>query len=225
MLKQGMGKPMKTQTKLMILPLIAVLATGCSRFKGADGGESTVVNVSEVPMPKQPIIAGLGDKFSGKGALSVPTAEATVARIQVGLENKVSPLTGNFATALAQVKGNLPKVTDPTTATGYDQLQLLVYAACSDLTTGATPLMTSFYTVPATGTIMANQTALIAAGTRMLDQHAAGLASGGSASAEVKQTLTDLVQKIAATSTNTTKIAFMSVCIAANTAGTALLGF
>src|SRR5581483_1931756 len=79
--------------------------------------------------------AGSGATVAGQGSLSVPVGQAIVQRLKIGLQGNVSPTAGNFAKALAQVQNNLPKVTDPTKATGFDQAQLLVYAACSDLTT------------------------------------------------------------------------------------------
>jgi hypothetical protein len=168
---------------------------------------------------------GGGITLSGTGALSVPTADAIVARLQNGMQGNVSPLKGNFAKALAQVKTNMPKVTDPTKATGFDQVQLLVYAACSDLTTGTTPLMQSKYNVNPNNSIASNQANLVAAGVQILDQYVAGLASQGSASAQVNAALANLVQTIASDSTNTSKIAFMSICMAANVTGSTMMGF
>jgi hypothetical protein len=177
------------------------------------------------PASAEPIVAGAGASVAGKGALSVPTAEAVVARIQNGLQNSVSSVSGNFAKSLAQVKGNLPKVTDPVKATGYDQVQLLVYGACSDLTTGGTPLMQSKYGVNPKNTVAMNQAALLAAGMQIVDQYTAGLASGGPAKAQVSSALDGLVSQVSSVASNTSTIAFMAVCIAANTAGSMLLGF
>jgi hypothetical protein len=59
----------------------------------------------------------------------------------------------------------------------------------------------------------------------MLDRYVAGLASGGPTSGQVTTALNDLVQKIAGQSGSTSTIAFMSVCIAANTAGSTMMGF
>jgi hypothetical protein len=110
-------------------------------------------------------------------------------------------------------------------ASGYDQVQLLVYAACSDLTTGNTPLMQSKYSVTKTGSIATNSANLIAAGRRMLDNYVAGLASQGPTSAEVTAALTTLVNTIAGQAGGNSTIAFMSVCMAANTAGATLMSF
>ena len=164
-------------------------------------------------------------KVAGIGSFSVPTSEAIVARLENGLEKNVRSTAGNFSRALTQVRTNLPTVTDPTKATGYDQIQLLVYGACSDLTTGTTPLMQSRYSVTANGSIATNQNNLVNAGMRMLDQYTAGIATSSTATVALQSALTKLVTELSQTSTNTSRIAFMSVCIAANTAGTSLLGF
>lgn len=174
--------------------------------------------------PEDPFSGGAGASVAGKGSMTVPTGEAVVERLKIGLENNVSPLTGNFARSLAQVKTNLPKFPDPTKATGFDQIQLLVYAACSDLTTGNTPLMQTRYGVTKAGTVTAQQAALVAAGVKMLDQYTAGLASQGPSAAQVTTALQTLVQKVSAAPNNAT-IAFMSVCIAANTAGSSMMSF
>ena len=167
---------------------------------------------------------GGGVTVSGRGAFSVPTAEGLVQRLQNGLDGNVKGGSGNFAKSLAQVKKNLPQLTDPTKATGFDQVQLLVYGACSDLTTGTTPLMLSKYGVNPGLTPASNQTSLIAAGLQMLDRHTAGLASQSTATGKIKTALTTLTTQLAAGG-NTPVVAFMSVCITANTVGATLLGF
>ena len=154
----------------------------------------------------------------------VPTVTGIAARIENGLEKNSLSTKGNFSKSLAQVRTNLPKTASVTDAAGYDQVELLAYSACSDLTTGSTPLMQTVYNVQAGGTIAANQAALVAAGVRILDQHSASLASQGPASAQVNTVFTNLVASEAAVGSNTSTIAFMAVCIAANTAGAAMLG-
>ncbi len=153
-----------------------------------------------------------------------PTGEGVAARIENGLEKNAVSTTGSFAKSLAQVKTNLPRTANVMEASGFDQVQLLVYAACADLTTGGTPKMQTVYNVLGSGTIASNQAALVAAGMRMLDQHTAKIASQGSASAALTTIFTNLVQSQAAVGTNTSKIAFVAVCIAANTAGVTMLG-
>lgn len=202
--------------------ILTIAAAGCAKM---EAGKHQQANDPSVPSATNPVAAGDGATVPGKGALSVPTADAVVARITNGLEKAVSPSAGNFARALAQVRANLPKVTNPLKASGYDQIQLLVYGACSDLTTGTTPLMQSRYNVSRNGSIAANQTALVAAGKRMVDQYVAGLASQSSASAKIGSALSTLVQQIAAAPGNTSTIAFMSICIAANTAASSMMGF
>jgi hypothetical protein len=162
---------------------------------------------------------------NGKPSMSVPTASGIVARLTNGLSGNVSAMTGNFKLELAQVSSNLPQTPDPTKATGFDQVQLLAYAACSDLTTGTTPKMQSIYGVNPATSIAANQANLIKAGVTILDNYVAGLASKGPTASNVTTALTNIVNQISAVSGNTSKVAFMSVCIAANTAGTTLMSF
>jgi hypothetical protein len=125
---------------------------------------------------------------------------------------------------LAQVQSNLPDKANVDETTGYDQVEILAYAACADLTVGSKPKMQSVYGVNAGASVAQNQAALVAAGVRMMDQHTAGLASQGPAAAQVNSIFTGLVQTEASAGSNTSKMAFMAVCIAANTAGAAMLG-
>jgi hypothetical protein len=177
------------------------------------------------PKPTGTVVPTPNDPNSLKGTVAVPTAEAIVARIQRGLEGSATIAQGNFRTSYGLVSGGLPKDVDPRKASGFDQVQLLVYAACSDLTTGTTPVMSSKYGINPTATIVTNQSALIKAGIRMMDQYVAGLASQSSVSDQVTALFTKLVTDVAAVSGNTTRHAFMAVCIAANTAGSTMMGF
>lgn len=166
--------------------------------------------------------AGPTVAVSGGGnptGVAVPTSEGSIMRIQNGLENGVSRTQGNFSTAIGQLSTNLPKVTNVNSAAGYDNIQLLVYAACADLTRNGK--MQSMYNIVPGNTVAQNQAALIAAGIRMLDQHTAGIASGGPDTAAVTTVLTNL---ITAENANTSTMVFMTVCIAANSAGVSLLG-
>lgn len=211
---------------VLILALFAVLLFSCGKQQPmrlmASDGEASFGSTFENPN----IGAGTGASVEGLGSFSVPTREAVIARLEIGLEGNAKPTTGNFQRALNQVRTNLPKLTDPLKVTGFDQVQLLVYGACSDLTIGATPSMKSKYSIDPATAIAANQPALLAAGLKMLDQHLAGLASESTATPEIKSALTSLISDLAAaTPANSTTIAFMSVCIAANTAGSSLMGF
>lgn len=155
--------------------------------------------------------------------VSVPTARASIGRIENALEGRSPATAGNFNRAIAQVQSNLPRVSNPKEAAGYDQIQLLAYAACSDLTTGGTPIMQSAYNVQRNSSVSANQAALIAAGIRILDQNVAGLASQGPNATDVTTVFTTLVQaQITAGASST--VAFMAVCIAAATAGSTMMG-
>ncbi|MGZ3721511.1 MAG: hypothetical protein ACXVA9_01190 [Bdellovibrionales bacterium] len=151
-----------------------------------------------------------------------PTAENAAARIANGFEGNAPVTRGNLRQVLANVKTNLPKVTNVTSAGGYDQVQLLAYAACADIVQDG--LMQNMFNVNPNATIAANQGALVAAGLRILDNHTAALASQGPNAAQVTTVFTTLVQTEAADATNTSKMAFMAVCIAASTAGSTLLG-
>jgi hypothetical protein len=215
--------------KNLILIIIAVSLFGCSDHFTGPGIQihETGAAISATSIPGN-TTAQAGPTAAVSGGASpvgaaVPTAEATVARITNGLEGKVSPTQGNFRNALNNVRTNLPKVRNVNDASGFDAIQLVAYAACADLTTGGTPLMQSDYGVTLVGTVAANQAALIAAGMRILDQHTAGLASRGPASAQLTTIYTNLVQA-QATAGATSKMAFMAVCIAASTAGSTLLG-
>jgi hypothetical protein len=211
-----MKMKIKTQTKLLILMILAPLVfffNNCSMGHSAKNGQNSSSSTGGDDGTEAYVI-------TGTGALGVPTGDALAARLVNGMEGSVSSGSGNFAKAFNAMKANLPKVTDPTKATGFDQSQLLVYAACSDLTTGGTPIMQSKYGVSKTGTGMAPK--IVAAGVRMMDQYTAGLASQGPTSADVSQALNDLVSKMGAKS-NT--MVFMAVCVAANTAGSSLMSF
>lgn len=214
----------------IVIILASLLFVGCSDHQVGEGlhGE---IGLALPPRSLEGNTSGTQagpttDVSGGPNTLGVtaPTAEAAVSRIANGFEGRAPATQGNFRTALQNVKTNLPKLTNVNNAAGYDQIQLLAYAACADLTTGGTPVMQSVYGVQPSATIAANQTALVNAGVRILDQHAAGLASQGPGAAQVNTVLTSLVQAQAAGAGNTSKMAFMAVCIAATTAGTALLG-
>jgi hypothetical protein len=197
----------------------------CGKSVNVVGTSSLSYLSTPTPGPIEPVVAGGGAKLTGSGALTVPTATGTIAKIENGLQGNVSSISGNFSKAVIQLKTNLPQVSDPTKATGFDQIQLLVYAACSDLTTGSPSKMQSVYKVDPAKNITTNKSALLAAGITMLDQYVAKLASQGPTSTQVSAAVNKVIDQISAGATNTTKIAFMSVCIAVNTAGTTLMGF
>lgn len=217
---------MTIRQMILVVPALIMIFTGCTGTGfGMAKQYATTNSSSESGYIHNPYAAGNGILVAGKGSLTVPTADAVVQRIKIGLENNVNPLTGNFNRSLRQVQTNLPKDPDPMKASGFDQVQLLVYAACSDLTTGNTPLMQTRYSVTKAGTIAANSANLVNAGRRMLDQYVAGLASQSSAVTEVNAALTNLVNTIAGQAGSNSTIAFMSVCMAANTAGATLMSF
>jgi hypothetical protein len=205
--------------KTISIFLLSFAMSGC--FQTRMIGEASLRSLS----PQDAGITGGGAVVVGTGALSVPTSNAVIARIQNGLEGKAPSTAGNFAKSLTQLKSNLPKTTDPTKATGYDQIQLLAYAACSDLVNGGTPQMQSVYNVKPKDTIAASKASLVSAGVRMMDQYVAGLASKGPTADEVTKIFSTLVDQVSVTKTNTTIMAFMAVCMAANTSGSTMMGF
>jgi hypothetical protein len=215
--------------KFKYLILIPALLIGCSDHElGLPQHNEVGVAVAPVSIsgnntgnagPSAPVSGGPNNT-----GVVAPTPTAVVARIQNGLENAVLSTQGNFSKAVTQVFTNLPKVPDVTLASGYDQVELLAYAACADLTSGGNSLMQTKYNVIAASTIAQNQTALVNAGVRIMDQHTGGLASQGPAAAQIASVFSTLVTTEAAVGANTSTIAFMAVCIAANTAGAAMLG-
>lgn len=214
--------------KFRIAITIALLTAGCSDHLKGQRRPEVGIAVAPVSIKGNGLDdAGPVQAVSGGPNLlgvSVPTARASIGRIENALEKRAPASAGNFARAITQVRSNLPRVSNPKEASGFDQVQLLAYAACSDLTRGTPSLMQSVYGVQPGQTIASNEAALIAAGRRILDQNAAGLASQGPAAAQVTTVLTTLVQAQAASASNTSTMAFMAVCIAATTAGATLLG-
>lgn len=220
---------MKTRITIVALFGFTHALMGCSEHTLVPP-EHGQVGVAAAPVSmKGNSVANAGPTLPVSGGpmttgIMIPTSSAVVGRIENGLEGRARSTQGNFRTALRQVRTNLPKVSNINNAAGFDQIQLLVYAACSDLTTnGNNSVMRTMYNVQPTGTAASNQAALVSAGVRMLDRHVAGLASQGPDSAQVATIFTNLVQaQVDASATST--VAFMSVCIAANTAGSTLLG-
>ena len=218
--------------KVIVTSLALLVLASCSGKRFELASTPPDVNGLDDGKPPVEVYFGGGVDVAGKGNFSVPPAEAVVARIVNGLEKSVSPAAGNFARALTAVQKNLPQTTDPTKATGFDQIQLLVYGACSDLTTGTTPLYQSKYNVQRAQSVANNKAALVAAGMRILDQYTAGLASSSVGTAKIQTTLNSLVDKLAVDTSVTSQaaatqvtMAWMAVCIAANTSGSSLLGF
>jgi hypothetical protein len=152
---------------------------------------------------------------------SVPSMAGVVARIQKGLPN-VSPASGNFQKVLAQVQTNLPSVTDPTKATGLDQIPVLIYGACSDISTA---LMNSVYKVNSSTSVATNMAPLVAAGVTMVNLHVGNLAAAGTPlNAQVSAVFTTLVNADIGSGATTAQ-AFNSVCMAANSFGVGMTGF
>jgi len=203
----------------------------CGAGVGMSTGSMSSQQRLDIDPLTDPVVAGIGHELAGGvGALSVPTPDALIGRITNGLEGQVSSVAGSFQESINRFRSNLPKATDPTKGSGYDAGQLLVYGACADLTTGTTPKMQSVYNIPPNGDkdqIKAKKADLVAAGLRMLNKHTAGLASNALVKGDIEAALGKMLDDLAedGSQANTTKIAFMSVCIAANSAGSMLLSF
>ncbi len=203
---------MKRTSPLLLAALVASLAIAACDIpvtlnQSAGGGPPD----SGPPEP--------GTDLPGVGSVSAPTADAVIGRIGNTLIG-VDPLAGNFAKAIAQVKPNLPQMTNPVQATGLDQIPLLVYAACTDTKLAS-------YNVPTTGTMSANSAALVAAGMKMLDTGLAGLASQGASNGEFQAALQALVSTLAAdkSTTQTMTTSFIAVCMASTTAAVSMVGY
>ena len=199
---------MKRTSPLLLAVLVASLAMIAACFPPATSDPS-----AGGPPPEP------GTDLPGLGSASAPTADAVIGRIRNTLIG-VDPLAGNFAKAIAQVKPNLPQMTNPVQATGLDQIPLLVYAACTDAKLAS-------YNVPTTGTVSANSAALVAAGMKMLDAGLAGLASQGASSGDFQAALQALVSTLAAdkATTQTMTTSFIAVCMASTTAPVSMVGY
>jgi hypothetical protein len=202
---------MKRTSPLLLAALVASLATiaACAPATQSAGG-----GPPDPGPPPEP-----GTDLPGVGSASAPTADAVIGRIRNTLIG-VDPLAGNFTKAIAQVKPNLPQMTNPVQATGLDQIPLLVYGACTDAKLAS-------YNVPTTGTISANSAALVAAGMTMLDAGLAGLASQGASSGDFQAALQTLVSTLAAdkATTQTMTTSFIAVCMASTTAAVSMVGY
>ena len=130
----------------------------------------------------------------------------------------MNPASGNFAAALNQVQGNLPNSPNPSSATGLDQIPLLIFGACTDVKPAT-------YSVNTSLSVASNMTNLVNAGVQMVNQHIGGLAATGTPlNQQVSAIFTQLVNAdtTAGASTATT---FLSICMAANSFGVGMTGF
>lgn len=213
--KESSGDKMKTK-QIAILAVVtvtgALMGSGCSMLgKGSSASGSNQ-------------LAQTGPTYSSQ----VPTAAAVVGRIEKGLTvngtSLVSVAAGNMKTAYAQVSTNLPSVTDPTKATGLDQIPLLVYAACTDISGNSTTLK-SDYSITSSGSVSSNMTNLVAAGVAMINNHTGNLAASGTAlNSQVSAIFTTLVNADISAGATTAQ-AFNTVCMAANSFGVGMMGF
>jgi hypothetical protein len=167
-------------------------------------------------------ITGSGVGLSGQGDLSVPTGKAAFLRISNGLEGNINIYQGgtSLSNAYPQLAPNMTNNTDPTSFSGAGANMLLSYAACVDVSN--THL--SLYNINTQTTVSANQTALVNAGLRILDHQTAGLASGSSVTPQVTAALTAIVNQSVSNGVSP-QIAFVTICTAASSAASTMLGF
>lgn len=201
--------------KIIVAALVAAFPlSGCTLKKD----ESPAMARSTLPQSGNPAHQ-VG--IPGVPGASVPTSKAIALRIANGVKNAAVPTARNFQAAMNQLGANLPENTNPNLATGFDQVPLLAYAACSDINP-------TTYGITQTGTganITAARPALIAAGINILDQHTGGLASTGPLAAQAAAIFGKLVDDNAAIPNETVLMEFISVCMTASTFGTQMMGY
>ena len=166
--------------------------------------------------------AGSAGGLSGSGSMFVPTSSAVVGRIQKVLAPagvNCNSSGGNCNKVLTQLQNNLPSTTNPVNATGLDQVPLLVYAACADAAKSS-----SVFGVNTSAKVSAQLSNLVNAGVSMVNQHVGNLAASGPLQSQVAAVFTQLVTNDVAAGA-TTSMAFISVCLAANSFGVAMTGF
>lgn len=159
--------------------------------------------------------------YGTPGAL-IPASSAVVLRITNGLRDPRGATTanvgtGNFQTAFRQFGANLPQSTNPRTATGYDQVSLLAYAACTDVPSAR-------FGVIDANSVDQNRAALIKAGTQFVDNYTGGLGSNSAYAVQVAKVFETLVAADEAEG-DSTRFVFISVCMAASSFGAQMMGF
>ena len=208
--------------KLVVLAIAAYAAagTGCSMMPGGQnaatvstttettGGTTTATSISTTVANVDNVAIRI------QNALTLPTPNPSASPNP----SLVSPLTGNFATVVAQQGPNLSTTTDPATASGAGAIPLLAYAACNDV-------KATSYGVTTTGTITAQGPAIVAAGMTIVNQCTANLAATGtSMNSPAAAIFTTLVSQDS-TAGATTAQAFISVCTAATSFCVSMLSF
>jgi hypothetical protein len=210
-LKVGKPKVGKKEASLALL-LISVAASGCS---------ATSKNLASGPTP--PLAA---NAIPGVGSTSIPTADAVVARAELGLQGTANHFSGNCQTGYNQVKPNLNKNSNPTAANGFDAVGPFFHACCVDAIIGNSNNMQNSkiwnINIAAGTTVSSQKPALIAAGMKILDAHLAGQATANAAT--FTPIFSSLVDNHAAASSTVVQ-AFASVCVAATHAGVMMKGF
>ena len=219
---------LRSRLKNALIGSFAILAMGACKV-GSDGavfndpssvnpGGPTVIQPTPSPVLNAVYVAGIGATLSGTGALSVPTTNGIISRVINGVGGRASVHSLSFELATRNFAANLSNSTDPTQLNGADMNMLLAYSACVDA--GAT----TFGHINTSKTVAQNQVALVTLGMSIMDSYLAGLASGGAASAQLQTTFNNIVSQSIANGA-TPQMAYVTVCTAAVTAGSTMLGF
>ncbi len=160
-----------------------------------------------------------GGSTSGYGSVRIPDADTIGARLVMGLEGNVSlDPTTTTGKAFKAMYGGLPQQPNPNSATGVDQVPILIYTACASV-------KPSSYSIDTSQSVTNSRAALIAAGLRMLNLHVGGLLSQDSSlNSQVSTAFGSLVDSDSAAGAST-QTTFISVCMAANTYGIVMKGF
>ena len=201
-------------SRLALLTGFAAAISGCTLVSGTSKSQNALSAAQSPSLGTSTTSSSITSVPSQ--STSVPTADAIVGRIQKGIPT-ANPNAGNFKTVLAQVQQNLPSTSDPTKATGLEQIPILVFAACSDINP-------STYSVNVNTSLSANMTNLVSAGVTMVNQHVGNLAASGQLNQQVAAVFTTLINSNLAAGASTA-MTFVSICTAANSFGVGMVGF
>jgi hypothetical protein len=156
----------------------------------------------------------------------VPTAKAIIGRLEAVMGVAQSSQF-YFNKASGTLTPTIAYSTDPTMFAGADSNMALAYAACVDNRSGAKFGINMKLNIATPADQVTLQPQLVAAGLQILDLYTGGLANQGAAKPQLTAAFNAIVAQSIANVPNgtTTQMAWISVCTAANTAGTTLLGF
>lgn len=177
-------------------------------------------------------VAASGGATSAVAAqlISSPTQDAVTSRLLMALGPAGLTVTSrNFSAELNTLNGGLPSVPDPTAASGFDKIPMLIYAACSDLTAAN---IQKVYGVSTSQSIASQSTALANAGVTMVNNLIGGIATNsdvvatqGTNGVPTTQAIFQTLVTNEQSAGDSTAAAFVAVCMAANTFGVEMVGY